>query len=671
MLKNMVSELLSKWVIAENKGKMYGFEGPQAKAARDELSHTFREILPGIKKVSLVRKDDDIEILGENWSMIGTALQPKPLIEVIRSTFENLKINSITFDLGLSPQELQDLFAALNMSFEELTKVNGLGEFLKTQQVHHIHVDQMHFKLLKDGESVQPVDTQELVNKFFEDKGLSSQDDKKLAQMNKEEFSFAWKNFLEGGVSKETFLSYYDNLIQLVRKEPSRLSDILRNIVGKEKDMDSFIAEIEQKLSELGFRGDEIQVIKDTLREPKKVLIAEEELVRLKKIEGEFQRSVEERIENTLKEVRSVNKKLTRERERIDAMLRQSSQGVIVINKDGKILSLNSLAERVLGLSVKEGQEKSLSDIISGDRFLSLTKKWQDETDEFTPGEVEVISGDADVRDIIAGSSAIVENEDGKAIGMVSSLQDVVEKEALSKRRNEILDVLSHDLKAPIFAAKQGLLVVMKGEGFMDSLDEQQKEMLSICQRNIEKMAKLVNTIMDARQLEMGKIILRREETDIRKLLEESVNSLKTWAQDKAIQLKTSIEEIPPITIDAERVYEVIVNLLSNAFKFTPQGGVVEVRAYKEGAEPHCLVKISVADSGIGIKEDDLERIFKKYEQVSLKSPKGGSGLGLGLAICKSIVELHGGKIWVESKEGKGSTFIFTLPFNVSQSDPE
>jgi signal transduction histidine kinase len=134
------------------------------------------------------------------------------------------------------------------------------------------------------------------------------------------------------------------------------------------------------------------------------------------------------------------------------------------------------------------------------------------------------------------------------------------------------------------------------------------------------------------------------------------------WAENKNIRLKVSVAKMPHMEIDSGRIYQVISNLISNALKFTPAAGKVEVKAELEEKGPNSLVKVTVVDSGIGINKDDLERIFEKYEQLKAKSSSSASGLGLGLSICKTIVELHNGKIWVQSKQGKGSSFIFTLP---------
>jgi len=175
-------------------------------------------------------------------------------------------------------------------------------------------------------------------------------------------------------------------------------------------------------------------------------------------------------------------------------------------------------------------------------------------------------------------------------------------------------------------------------------------------------MSRLIEKIMDMRQLETGKIMLKYDAVEAGALLEQAVTSLNEWAANKKIELKVSTGKLPDIDGDPERLYQVITNLVSNALKFTPEGGTIVAngKTVKVMGVDHVL--ISVKDSGMGIDEDNLKRIFDKYEQVMVNTPKGVSGLGLGLSICKTVIELHGGSIWADSKLKEGSTFTFQVP---------
>jgi len=652
-LNDKLSQIFSKWLVVQSSRGLYGPGMPQVKTAMDEFIQLLKELLATVKKFSVIRKKDDLEIKAERWSVLASTLQVKGVIVDIKNNLEKLNVNSFTFLWGISPDELEAMFSGLDMPSEELDKYNGLKGFLQRKKVVHIEVDQLHFKLLKEDESIGTPGKETISEKKAE---------QEAAKLTKKDFSLLWEDYVGGKINKWDFIGRTENFLELAKKNPAELAQVLKSIVEKQKDIEAYIAALEQKLIGLGFTQEAIKKIKEKLRESKQVRVSEDELIRLRKLEREFQKTLEERVEDALREVKKLNRKLSDEKERINTMLRQSSQGVVVIDKEGKVLSMNGMAEKALGLSLRDGQQKTLKDIVRSGQVLSMVSDWQSETDEVTPKEVKILVGDDKARDMISQSSAVIENQDGKAIGTFSSLPETVAKEDLEKRRIEIIESLGHDLKTPIVAAKQSLAVLMVSEEFLSGLNEQQRELLNISKRNVERMERMVKTILDARQLEAGKVILRKESINISKLIKDAIDLLKSWASDTKIQPGLSVEEIGEIEIDWERIYQVISNLVSNALKFTPEGGHIDVNAKVEGELPDAFVRISVADSGIGIKKSDLGIIFNKYEQVSLQRPKGEIGLGLGLAICKSIVELHGGKIWAESEEGKGSTFIFTLP---------
>ncbi|MBN3039705.1 MAG: PAS domain-containing protein [Candidatus Omnitrophica bacterium] len=732
-LLKRLAEMLSKWCLAENNRKMYGFAMPQAQKARDALFPEISNVLELINEFSFVKKEDDIQIMGPSLELDASSLKPKGLIKTIRDSFDKLSINSITIKKGLGEDELEALFSGLNMSLEELKSQNGMHGFLKNNKIKHIESDQLRFMLVKgdeditigkkqpkgkgpgegpgkgpgDGSGLGPgegpgggsgsgpgkgagegpgkgpgkggegqgglwdLDDAQVIEKKAESllsKSFSPQaKEPKQAEpkMSKREFNNFWKEYFEGKSKKdEAAQEEFSQLIQMAKEKPKELANVLKRIVKKQKDIETYLDDLDKRLSELGFNSDTINDIKKTLTKPQKVTIAKDELERLKKLEKDFDLTLEQRVENSIKEIKKINRKLSDEKERMNTILRQSSQGIIVINKEGKILSLNNLAEKALGESLKESQNKSIKDLVGKGKVLSLTSEWEKENDEFTPKEVEIHSCDSQTRDIIGESSAIVEDENGKAIGMVSSLQNAVQEEELKKRRSEIMDVLGHDLRAPICAAKQNLSVLVDAPGFIDKLEDVHKNFLNTCKKSLDKMEKLVNTIMDVRQLETGKIILRKDLINISDLAKETVGMLKSWAEDKKIDLKLDVKETNNTVADPERITQVINNLISNALKFTPEQGSItlSVCPEKNSESGQDLIKVAVIDTGIGISKEDIKRVFKKYEQVSLKRPKGESGLGLGLSICQTIVEMHSGKIWAESEENKGSTFIFTLP---------
>jgi signal transduction histidine kinase len=686
-IQEQLTECLSKWCVADNNRKLYGFDMPQAKKSRREMLDEFSRLLPVCGELSLVKKEEGLEVVGRGWSISAAALGAKSLAESIISSFSLLNINSLTFFKGVTSPEIEALFLGLSMSMEELNAKHGLQNYLQTKKVSHVKADQLHFELLKEGQDaadktghlhsepkaaageVLPADALKSPGGVWslDEGGQSLKDDvkgdppkdgpHKIADKSFVEF---WQDYLSGRLGEDTVVGMYAEFIEAAKANPAQVIDVLKNIAKKQEDIEMFLTDVERKLSQLGFSLKAVDNIKERVDQRKKVSVTEEELSRLRRLQRDFETTLEERVEKSLREIKKINTKLTKEKDRITAILRQNSQGVIVINKQGQIVSLNGAAEKALGVSLKQGLQKNIKEIIDQDHALSLTSQWQDETDDFTPDKIEVNAVDEKVRDIIAESAAVVENEDGNAIGMLASVQQKLLRQQLEQRKNEIMDVLGHDLRAPVVAAKQNLSVLFTATDLLSNLNDDQKKMITLCHKNIEKMERMMTAILDARQLETGKIMLRKVDGDLGKIAQEALALLSGWAQNKKINISANIENTASFEFDPERITQVISNLLSNAIKFTPQGGNVEVKVETAGTE----ARVSIVDSGIGIKEEDRQRIFNKYEQVSLSSPAGGGGLGLGLAICRGIVELHGGKIWVEAGAQNGSAFIFTLPIN-------
>jgi len=179
--------------------------------------------------------------------------------------------------------------------------------------------------------------------------------------------------------------------------------------------------------------------------------------------------------------------------------------------------------------------------------------------------------------------------------------------------------------------------------------------------RNVKRLSLLIDDLLDLSKLEAGKMAIKRQPSSVGKIINESVETMNNWAKTKSINIQTNIQEgMPDVSVDPDRLIQVFNNLIGNAIKFTSNNGNITVEASinKENTE----VQASVADTGVGIAGENLEKVFDKFYQVGERIPVDIGGTGLGLSITKEIVELHGGKIWVESRQGEGAKFIFVLP---------
>ena len=225
----------------------------------------------------------------------------------------------------------------------------------------------------------------------------------------------------------------------------------------------------------------------------------------------------------------------------------------------------------------------------------------------------------------------------------------------MDRMRTEFLAMISHDLHTPLTAIKGSLEVLVNENVGM----ELGRELLGIAQKNTDRLFRLVSDILDLARFEAGRLDMRREPLDVVVVLRGTMDRLHRLAQEKEIGLSLEAGEgLPPVLADALRVEQVCTNLLGNALKFTPRGGQVTVAARELPTE----ILVEVRDSGMGIPAGHLDRIFDRFYRVPMPAGEEVEGTGLGLSICKAIVEEHGGRIWVTSTLGQGSTFSFTLP---------
>ena len=234
------------------------------------------------------------------------------------------------------------------------------------------------------------------------------------------------------------------------------------------------------------------------------------------------------------------------------------------------------------------------------------------------------------------------------------------ELEETSQHKSEFLANMSHELRTPLNAII-GFSQVLR-EGMFGEVNEKQKEYLDDILSSGNHLLSLINDVLDLAKVEAGQVELEVAPFSLRDALERGVVMVRERATQDGVRVGFSADpEVAVVDGDERRIRQVIFNLLSNAVKFTPAGGVVDVSAARVNGE----VWVSVADTGPGLDPDDHERIFEEFKQMEA-GLELHEGTGLGLALSKRLVELHGGRIWVDSELGKGSTFVFTLPSKVS-----
>ncbi len=244
--------------------------------------------------------------------------------------------------------------------------------------------------------------------------------------------------------------------------------------------------------------------------------------------------------------------------------------------------------------------------------------------------------------------------------GCVVVLDDLSELRRLEKVRREFVANVSHELRTPLASLK--LLSETLSSGGADDATLL-KDYLARIEVEVDRLAQMVDELGELSLLETGQISLERRPVVVASLVSGAVARLEAQAERAGLHLTAAVpEDLPPVEGDARRLEQALVNLLHNAVKFTPSGGSIAVAARLDGE----AVAVSVADTGVGIQQDDLERIFERFYKADRS--RSGQGTGLGLAIVRHIVRLHGGRVWAESSPGAGATFTFTLPVGLART---
>ena len=252
----------------------------------------------------------------------------------------------------------------------------------------------------------------------------------------------------------------------------------------------------------------------------------------------------------------------------------------------------------------------------------------------------------------------------GAVYGSVVVMRDVTREIESDRAKREFISSVSHELRTPLTSIKGYVDLLMLGSA--GQLSENQTAFLSVVKNNANRLMDLINDILEIGRIDSDKIVLNFEEVDIANMFADVLQTLRVQIDRKSMRVRAEVaERLPVITADSKRITQVVLNLISNAIKYTYAEGQILLRA---DLNPAGMVQIDVKDNGVGISQEDQKNLFRRFQRFDNPLRDEAGGTGLGLSIAKSLVELHGGEMWVESEPGEGSTFSFVIP--VSQPDP-
>jgi two-component system phosphate regulon sensor histidine kinase PhoR len=253
--------------------------------------------------------------------------------------------------------------------------------------------------------------------------------------------------------------------------------------------------------------------------------------------------------------------------------------------------------------------------------------------------------------------------DDYPAPAVALLFEDVTRQREMEQAKSDFTSMIVHDLRGPLSGIQGTLEFVLSQEG--TKLDSVYSDLLTEAQRESERMMNLINELLDFSKIESGNFVVESEPIRVAGVLKRAVRSLQSVAaRDEIFLLNAHGRDVPEIIGSVEKLTQAVINLISNSLKFTPKKGLISVGAQivrDEQQHAHAIV-VTVTDSGMGIKPDELAKIWEKYKQTKNKSLRGGGGTGLGLYIVRQIVEAHGGEVTVASIEGVGTSMVLRLP---------
>jgi len=347
------------------------------------------------------------------------------------------------------------------------------------------------------------------------------------------------------------------------------------------------------------------------------------------------------------------------------AILESIADGVVVTDADHHVVLFNAAAERILGLEARSILNQPVFDFIGlygpeGQRWAAAIRSWKKHPPQSVlPEDVSerVVLGDERVL-LIHPAPVVLGDE---FLGTVSIFRDITREVEVDRLKSEFVATVSHELRTPMTSIKGFVDLLLMG--VTGALNPEQQRFLNIVKNNTERLEILVNDLLDISRIEAGKVTLSFQPIDVHGLLHEAELFLERQRSETGKQIELVVEatgDLPHLWGDPERVRQILYNLVENAFNYTPEGGQITLRAEQTRDE----VEIEVQDNGIGISLNEQARIFERFYRGEQALIMGVAGTGLGLAIVLNLVEMHGGRIWVNSDgiPGRGTTFTLALP---------
>ena len=347
--------------------------------------------------------------------------------------------------------------------------------------------------------------------------------------------------------------------------------------------------------------------------------------------------------------------KLTEEEKKMTAIVNSIAEGLILVDPNNRILHINPAAERLLDLS-QDSIDKDITELIHNDELIQIEQTPSKNENTNFVSEITLIHHDKKL--VLRTIASPFLDENGQTLGTVYLFDDITREKEIDQMKSDFISLVSHELRTPLTSIIGFVSFILDGKA--GAINDRQRNSLTRVQRQSKRLAALINDLLDISRIESGRIQMEQAPISILDIVTQRIEEIRPQADEKSIQLDmTAPESVPQIFGDEARMGQVFTNLIGNAIKFTPNNGEVSVKVEADGN----LLHVEVIDTGPGIPPEERQKIFDKFYQLSDISTRQQGGSGLGLSISKSIVEAHGGKLWIDDgNQGKGSNFQFVLP---------
>lgn len=345
------------------------------------------------------------------------------------------------------------------------------------------------------------------------------------------------------------------------------------------------------------------------------------------------------------------------ERRKLSSVLANMSDGVIATDQNGSIILMNEPAERMLGVSRETLHQTSILKLLNIEETAML--------EDLYDSRESVLLDFSDHRNkyILRANFSVIKDDHDTPTGLITVLQDVTEQETIEHERREFVANVSHELRTPLTTMRSYLEALADGAWQNEQLAPR---FLDVTQTETERMIRLVNDLLQLSRLDSKDYQLMKRSINFTEFFKQIIDRFEMSKDDQFIFERAFSHRDRYVTIDKDKITQVLDNIISNALKYSPEGGKVRFELLQKGNVLH----VRVSDEGVGIPKSDLPKVFDRFYRVDKARSRKMGGTGLGLAIAKEIIEIHGGEIWADSVEGKGATIAFTLPLDRREEEP-